>query len=125
MKSKTNRRILVVEDEPVIGNVCSKVLSRKGYAVDVVTDGKMAIDNINDCRYDLCILDMRMPGIDGIQFYNYLSDNLPELSRNVVFTSGDISSNQVSGFLRGTEKVYLEKPFTPQELVTAVELALN
>lgn len=125
MKSTANQRILVVEDEPVIGSVCKKVLSRKGFAVDVVTDGKMAIDNIQDRSYDLCILDMRMPGIDGIQFYNYLSDNIPELSQNVVFTSGDISSSQVSGFLRGKEKVYLEKPFTPQELVTAVELALN
>lgn len=120
-----NQRILVVEDEPVIGNVCQKILTKRGFTVDVVSDGKDAIDNINDQRYDLYILDMRMPGIDGIQLYKYLADNSPELSRNVVFTTGDITSSQVSGFLNGTERVYLEKPFTPGELVTAVELALN
>ena len=125
MKPESNQRILVVEDEPVIGNVCKKILTKEGFAVDIASDGEKAIDNIRDRRYDLCILDMRMPGIDGIQLYNYLTDNNPELSQNVVFTTGDITSSHVSGFLNGTERVYLEKPFTSQELVTAIELALN
>ncbi|HUT67364.1 MAG TPA: response regulator [Dehalococcoidales bacterium] len=120
-----HRRILVVEDEPVIGNVCQKVLTRQGFSVDVVSDGNKAIDNIHDRRYDLCILDLRMPGIDGIQLYKYLADNSPALSQSVIFTTGDITSNQVSGFLNGSERVYLEKPFTPRELIAAVEMALN
>ena len=125
MEQVNNQRILVVEDEPVIGNVCQKILTRKGFAVDVVSDGNKAINNIHDRSYDLCILDMRMPGIDGIQLYKYLTDNSPELSQNVVFTTGDITSSQVLGFLNSTEKVCLEKPFTPRELVAAVEMALN
>jgi len=125
MEPGTNQRILVVEDEPVIGSVCQKVLTRQGFAVDVVSDGNKAIDNINDRHYDLCILDLRMPGIDGIQLYKYLAANSPELSQSIVFTTGDVTSNQVSGLLNGSEKVYLEKPFTPKELVTAVEMAIN
>ena len=125
MENSTNNRILVVEDEPVIGNVCKRILTGKGFAVDVVSDGNKAIDSIHDRRYNLCILDMRMPGMDGIQFYRYLSLNSHELCRKVIFTTGDVTSSQVSGFLNNTEKVFLEKPFTPRELVTAVETALN
>ena len=125
MRAEINQRILVVEDEPVIGSVCQKVLTRQGFAVDVVSDGKKAIDSIHDRRYDLCILDLRMPGIDGIQLYKYLAVNSPKLSQSIIFTTGDISNNQVSGFLNGSEKVYLEKPFTPDELVAAVEMAIN
>ncbi len=125
MAAETNQRILVVEDEPVIGNVCKKVLARQGFTVDVVSNGEMAIDSIHDRRYDLCILDLRMPGIDGIQLYRYLAANSPKLSQSVIFTTGDTSSNQLSGFLNGSERVYLEKPFTPDELVAAVEMALN
>lgn len=125
MERCTNQRILVVEDEPVIGNVCRKILSRKGFIVDIASDGNKAIDNIHDRCYDLCILDMRMPGIDGIQLYKYLADNRPELSQNIVFTTGDITSSHVSGFFDSFEKIYLEKPFTPDELVAAVEMALN
>jgi len=125
MAAETNQRILVVEDEPVIGNVCKKVLTRQGFSVDVVSNGEMAIDSIQDRRYDLCILDLRMPGIDGIQLYRYLTANSPRLSQSIIFTTGDTSSNQISGFLNGSKRVYLEKPFTPDELVAAVEMALN
>ena len=125
MERSLNQRILVVEDEPVIGNVCRKILSRKGFTVNIVSDGYKAIDNIDDHCYDLCILDMRMPGIDGIELYKYLADNRPELSQKIVFTTDDITSSRVSGFLNSSEKIYLEKPFTPGELVAAVEMAFN
>jgi DNA-binding response OmpR family regulator len=125
LKVKGIKRILVVDDEPVISHVCQKVLVRQGFSVDVVGDGKKAIEKINDRRYNLCILDLRMPGINGFQLYQYLADNRPELSQNVIFTTGDTTSHQVSEFLNGSEKVCLEKPFTPAELIAAVEMALN
>lgn len=124
MKSKT-KRILVVEDEPVISHICQKVLVKQGFSVDVAADGKKAIEKINDRSYNLCILDLRLPGINGFQLYQYLADTCPELSQNVIFTTGDITSHQVFEFLNRSEKVYLEKPFTPGELIAAVEMALN
>lgn len=119
------QRILVVEDEPVIGRVCQKVLAKQGFSVDVASDGKKAIDILHDRYYDLCILDLRMPGIDGIQLYKHLNDYNPELSQSVIFTTGDITSSQAAKFLSSSEQVYLQKPFTPRELIAAVELALN
>lgn len=119
------QRILVVEDEPVIGHVCQRVLASQGFSVDVASDGKKAIDSLHDRYYDLCILDLRMPGIDGIQLYKYLTDNDHELSQSVIFTTGDITGSEAAKFLSSSGKVYLQKPFTPRELITAVELALN
>jgi two-component system NtrC family sensor kinase len=124
MKSKT-KRILVVEDEPVISHVCQKVLVKRGFSVDVAADGRKAIEKINERSYNLCILDLRLPGINGFQLYQYLTDTCPELSQNVIFTTGDTTSHQVFEFLNRAEKVYLEKPFTPGELIAAVEMALN
>ncbi len=120
-----NRRILVVDDEPVITHVCQKVLARQGFYVTTFSDGKKAIESLDDQQYELCILDLHMPGIDGIQLYKYIVENMPKLSQSVIFITADITSFQVSRFLNGSEKVYLQKPFTAKDLITAVEMAFN
>lgn len=127
MEQQDNReqRVLVVEDEAVIGRVCCKVLTNHGFTVDVVPDGQKAINRLRKKCYDLCILDLRMPGINGIEVYKFLTDNYQKLSHSVVFTTGDIADSYVSRFLRKSERVCLKKPFTPQELLAAVELSMN
>jgi DNA-binding response OmpR family regulator len=124
-RDKVQKRVLVVEDEAVIGRVCRKVLTGHGFAVDIVPNGVMAINNLNNRYYNLCILDLRIPGIDGIELYKYLHNNYRELSRNVVFTTGDLTVGQISGLLKRSGRVCLQKPFTPRELLLAVELAMN
>ena len=119
------QRVLVVEDEAVIGRVCRKVLADRGFIVDIVPNGVMAINNLNCERYNLCILDLRMPGIDGIELYQYLYNNYHDLSRKVIFTTGDITGSHVSRFISTSRRVCLQKPFTPGELIAAVELAMN
>ena len=119
------QRVLIVEDEAVIGRVCCKVLTSHGFTVDIVINGVMAINNLNNQFYNLCILDLRMPGINGIELYKYLYDNYRDLSGKVVFTTGDITDSLVSRFLHNSERVCLQKPFTPKELLAAVELTLN
>ena len=64
-------------------------------------------------------------GKESILIYKYLYDNYHELSRKVVFTTGDITGKKVSEFLDISERVFLQKPFTPRELLAAVELAMN
>jgi CheY-like chemotaxis protein len=125
LQVKQNQRILVIENEPVISYVCHKILTKQGFAVDVVSDGKKAIVSLNTQHYDLCILDLYMLVMDGIQLHEYLSNNVPKLNQGIIFTTGDINDNQLSGFLNGPDKVFLEKPFTSRELIIAVEMALN
>jgi len=119
------RRILVIEDEPVIGTVCRRVLGGRGFDVDIVTGSKTAASSMHDRRYDLCILDWRVPGMDGIQLYRLLNTGDPESPENTIPATGDAVSGKPGPPPDGPEKVYLQKPFTPGELIAAVELALN
>lgn len=121
---KKEQRVLVVEDEAVIGRVCSKVLSDHGFTVDVVPDGQKVVDKLRKRRYyDVCVLDLRMPGVDGFRLYEYITNNYPRLSRSVVFMTGDFTNSHVSKFLNDSGRVCLLKPFTPQELLAAVKIA--
>ena len=124
-RESQKQRVLIVEDEAVVGRVFRKVLTQYGYTVDIVPNGIMAINNLNNRCYNLCILDLRMPGIDGFELYRYLHKNYRELSRKVVFTTGDITGSQIHRFLKSSEKSCLQKPFTPKELIEAVECAMN
>lgn len=122
---KPRQRILVVEQEPVIGRVCNTVLRQRGFSVDIVSDGEHAISTLQENRYDLCIMDMRTPVIDGARLYSWMNDHSPELVRGAIFTTADIAGNYRPALAGEGEYVFLEKPFTPAELVAAVEMALN
>ena len=108
MERRTNQRILVVEDEPVIGNVCQRILTRKGFTVDVVSDGNKAIDSIHDRRYDLCILDMRMPGMNGAMVYDCLIQIKPDVK--VLLFSGFFENRQIQRILKNKNTDLLQKP---------------
>lgn len=73
----TNRiRILLLEDEPIIGQITKRTLTADGFEVDVAVNGIMAKEKIADNRYDLCIFDIRTPGMNGIQLYQYLEHHV-------------------------------------------------
>ena len=63
--SAHKKRILVVKDEPVISNVCLRVLADEGFEVDVAVNGQVAEDMIEKSSYDLCLIDIRTPVING------------------------------------------------------------
>ena len=110
------RRALVVEDEPVISQICRRMLVAEGFDVDIAMNGLIAKKMVDDNSYDLCLTDIRTPAMDGIQLYQYLEQEHPELARRVIFTTGDVMSSDIAQFLEGTKKPFLPKPFTPDEL---------
>ena len=110
------RRALVVEDEPVISQICRRMLVAEGFDVDIAMNGLIAKKMVDDNSYDLCLTDIRTPAMDGIQLYQYLEQEHPELARRVIFTTGDVMSSYIAQFLEGTKKPFLPKPFTPDEL---------
>lgn len=119
------QRVLVVEGEKVIGRIYQKVLASHGFSVDISADGSKAIDDLNNRQYDLCILDIHMPGINRKQLDKYLDAKRRGHNHNVLLTTDDFSNGQVSGRSYDSDQVYLLKPFTPQELISAVENAMN
>ncbi len=119
------KRILVVEDELGIGNLCQRVLTREGYEVDIAANGKIAQDMIEEKQYDLLLLDIRMPVMNGKEFYQWLQEKHPQLAARVAFTTGSVTSEETPAFLKQSGRPYLLKPFGRDELKTFIEEALK
>ncbi|GAH16631.1 unnamed protein product, partial [marine sediment metagenome] len=68
------KRILVVEDEPAICELCRRVLAGEGFEVDIAVNGKVAQDMIEDKKYDLFLIDIRLPEMDGKELYKWIHD---------------------------------------------------
>ena len=110
------RRILVIEDEPAICEICLRVLTSGGFEVDIAANGVVAQDMLWDRDYDLCLIDIRTPLMNGKQLYKHIKERYPELVNRVVFTTGDVIGGDTRRFLEHAGRPLLLKPFTPDEL---------
>jgi len=119
------KRILVVEDEPAICEVCQRVLTDEGFEVDTAINGKVAQDMIEEKRYDLCLIDIRTPTMNGKELYQWLQEKHPQLATRVIFTSGDVMGGDIQSFLELAGRPFLPKPFMPDELKAILREALK
>ena len=119
------KRILVVEDESAISQVCQKVLTSEGFEVDIAINGEVALDMIEEKQYDLCLIDIRTPVMNGKELYLWLEEKHPKLASRVIFTTGDVTSGDIQSFLEQVTRPFLPKPFTPDELKTKIREALK
>lgn len=121
-KGKT---ILVVEDEPVIAKVCERSLSAEGFQVEIAVNGMKALEKLSQKEYDLCLVDIRTPSMNGMELYQHLEEKHSVMAGRIVFTTGDVLSGNTKAFLEKTSRPYLPKPFTPDELRAIVGRALG
>ncbi len=119
------KRILVVEDEPAISQVCLRVLSGEGFEVDIAGNGDIAQDMLGERDYALCLVDIRTPVMNGKQLYQHMIEKHPELANRVIFSTGDVMDGYTQRFLELAGRPFLAKPFTPAELTTAVRETLR
>jgi DNA-binding response OmpR family regulator len=119
------KRILVVEDEPVISQLCLRTLTSEGFEVDVAVNGQVAQDMLREKGYDLVIVDIRTPIMNGKQLYQCITEKHPKLINGVIFTTGDVTGGDTQSFLERSGRPFLPKPFTPDELRTTVKRALS
>ena len=119
------KRILVAEDEPAIGEVCQRVLNSEGFEVDIAANGDIAQDMLGKKDYNLCLIDIRTPVMDGKQLYQVIIAKHPELTNGVIFTTGDVADVYTQRFLELAHRPYLLKPFTPDQLKNIVTEALR
>ncbi len=106
------KKILIVEDELAIGELCRRVLTGEGFEVDITVNGRVAQDIIEKKQYDLYLLDIRTPEINGIELYQWLKEKHPQLANRVIFTSGSAVDKDIKIFLGQTDRPFLSKPFT-------------
>lgn len=114
-------KILIVEDEKAIANLLRMNLKRAGYACMVAYDGNAGADMMSEQSFDLCILDIMLPGIDGYELLEYAkSIELP-----VIFlTAKGETEDKVRGLRQGADD-YMTKPFDTLELVARMEKILQ
>ncbi|MBI2288548.1 MAG: response regulator [Chloroflexi bacterium] len=121
----TDKKILVVEDEAAISQVCQRVLTSEGIEVDIAVNGKVAQAMIEKKQYDLCLVDIRTPVMDGKELYHWLQDKHPQLAGRVIFTTGDTMGGDTQSFREQTARPCLPKPFTPDEIRTVIREVLK
>ncbi len=114
------KRILVVEDEPSINDVCQRVLTGEGFEVDIAVNGKVAQEMIGVKQYDLCLIDIRTPIMSGKELYEWLQEKHPQQADSVIFTTGDVMGGDTVTFIEQTGRSYLPKPFVPDDLKAVV-----
>ncbi len=113
-------RVLVLEDEPTVASLIADVLREEGMRVDVLLDGRQAVEQAETESYDLAICDMRMPGIDGQRFYQALLQRQNPLHEHVLFVTGDLVASRTQEFLERHHLTHVAKPFRMEELSGAV-----
>ncbi len=119
------KKILVVEDEPAIRDLCQRVLASEGFEVDIAVNGKIAQEMLEQKQYDLCLFDLMTPAMNGKELYQWLKEKLPQLASRVIFTTGDVMSGDTQNFLEQDARPFLPKPFTPDELKTIMRETLK
>jgi len=109
----------VVEDDPAIRRLVAMVLQRQGYRTETASDGFEAVLKLGVSEYDVIVLDLMMPNLDGFAFLGQLADSRPERLQSVIVTSA-ASPNLIRERMKGQTFMVLPKPFDIHELVAAV-----
>lgn len=114
--------ILIVEDEPNIAEVVSLYLRRAGFQVRLAEDGLSAIASLEEQLPDLLILDLMLPGVDGLALTRWLRErsDVPI----IMLTARRHEADRIAGFELGADD-YVVKPFSPQELVSRVKAVIR
>jgi two-component system response regulator ResD len=124
MEDHSRGSVLVVDDEPTIAEVVSRYLERAGYSTRVATDGTHALQDMAQHRPDLVVLDLMLPGIDGLEVMRRMRERDPERVAVILLTAKGEESDRVIGLRLGADD-YVVKPFSPAELVARVDAVLR
>jgi DNA-binding response OmpR family regulator len=118
----SENHILVVEDEPSVGEVVSLYLRRAGFPVTVVRDGRAALQELEQQMPLLVVLDLMLPNVDGWEITRWLRErgDVPI----IMVTARKEETERIAGLEMGADD-YMTKPFSPQELVSRVRAVLR
>jgi two-component system, OmpR family, response regulator ResD len=124
MEAHARGSVLVVDDEPTIAEVVSRYLERAGYRTQVAADGVEALAAVASDRPDLVVLDLMLPGIDGLEVMRRMREQGSDRIATILLTAKGEESDRVVGLRLGADD-YVVKPFSPAELVARVDAVLR
>lgn len=112
-------QILVVDDEQVIGDACRLVLSERGHTVTHCITGQEGLRELERSVYDLILLDMKLPDIDGTRVLEFIAEKSVKTTV-IVMTGYSTMSNAIEAMKLGAAD-YLSKPFSEDELLATID----
>jgi two-component system response regulator QseB len=116
-------RLLLVEDDPMLGDAVQRVLQQESFAVDWARDGEEAELALDAIPYDLMLLDLRLPGKNGLDILRDLRKRRNPIPV-IILTARDAVSDRIAGLDCGADD-YLVKPFDPDELAARIRALLR
>jgi len=123
VETKTKGKILIVDDETVVRDSLGKWFSSEGYLARPVASAREALESITDTEYDVALIDIKMPGMDGMELQSRLREADPDLS--VIIMTGYASVETAVQALKHGAYDYITKPIDPDELSHLVANALE
>ena len=118
-------RVLVVDDESTIRVALRRFFTRLGWSVDEAPGGEVALEKILNSEaaqpFRLVICDLRMPGLNGIGLHDRLAELRPAILDRLIFSTGDLVSEEVADFIETTHCLVLQKPFELSALLQTVQ----
>ena len=116
-------RILVVDDDKSIRKTLEAILEGEGYCVDIAQDGKQAIEKTHSGYYNLALIDIRLPDMEGTELLTRMKDTTPKM-RKIIITGYPSQQNAVEALNKGAD-VYILKPFDVKEVLKTIREQLT
>ena len=111
--------VLIIDDEEVICNACHLILSERGHTVEHKTDGAAGLKALQSNSYDVILLDMMLPDMDGMEILKTIKQKTPQAGV-IVITGYSTVANALKAMKLGATD-YLSKPFSEDELLASIE----
>ena len=115
------KSILVIDDDPLFGKLLEDILTTDGYLATTAVNGVEALALLADRAFDLIMIDIRMPELDGPAFYRELERRNPDQARRVMFMTGGAVGAETAELLSTVRTPVLRKPLDVKEIRTTVQ----
>jgi len=115
------KRALIVDDDPMIVKLQSMILTKAGYEIDTAANGREGIDRAAQGTPDVVLLDVMMPGLDGLEVTRQLKADPRTSAIPVVLVSARTGSEDVAAGRAAGASDYLRKPFDPDDLIALLD----
>jgi DNA-binding response OmpR family regulator len=124
MTGRPRGRVLVVDDEPTIAEIVARYLERAHYETRIAGDGHAALARVSTWHPDLVVLDLMLPGLDGLEVMRLLRESAGPRVAIILLTARGDEADRIDGLRLGADD-YVVKPFSPAELVARVDAVLR
>jgi PAS domain S-box-containing protein len=119
-KSAAKARILLVDDEPMVHRFLTALLTEEGHEIEIAVNGNDAMERLDNKDYDVILLDIKLPGMGGIEIYEELQKKNTSITKKVIFITGDVMCTDTMDFLSRAKPAYITKPFDSTRLVVEI-----